>query len=428
MKILVLAKFHPIIGGTASDTFNAIKSLCDRGHEVHLVSNGNEVENDYLPVFDDCDFRNILDYLGANFHYYELDADHLGHIPSSPAYFERLSGKGSNVVENNNIDLVVGWYFQPYGAVGSYISLVYSLPLIIIHSGSDLSRLTKNKNLYDLYKIMLTQSTHIISKNRLIFSQKFSESIASKVLEVSKWNKQPDFFKPDAKVFEWDYYKGLADNLLAKKSPRIKSLNNGEIDTSKVFFGVYSKCHPTKGLWIILDVLKELRKSRTDFHLIYLFGGRRSFVDDFIDDVYKNKLEDHVSMIPFIPYMKIPEFIQFCDIIFNLELNFPYKIHSPQISLEVMSMGKCLITSKELVSKSPLKYLTKDNANIVVINEPSEVKYFSARLNNIIRSKSYVEIGKNAATIYDRASSQFSKSNNVADLIHHLIGSLHIDE
>lgn len=58
--------------------------------------------------------------------------DHRGHI----------GGRDEAHIEKYGCNILIGWYFEPYGLIAAQIGHIYHKPLIIIHAGSDLMYLT----------------------------------------------------------------------------------------------------------------------------------------------------------------------------------------------------------------------------------------------------------------------------------------------
>ena len=47
MRICLIGKYPPLQGGTSVSTYWAAKELADRGHAVHVITNGNEAPFGY---------------------------------------------------------------------------------------------------------------------------------------------------------------------------------------------------------------------------------------------------------------------------------------------------------------------------------------------------------------------------------------------
>ena len=52
MKICFISKYPPIEGGISSSTYWLARGLGERGHEVHIVTNALEVEDEYRETLD----------------------------------------------------------------------------------------------------------------------------------------------------------------------------------------------------------------------------------------------------------------------------------------------------------------------------------------------------------------------------------------
>jgi glycosyltransferase involved in cell wall biosynthesis len=57
MKICIIAKYPPIEGGESSKAYWLARALGQRGHEVHVVTNALEVEEEYREQLSDYDLK-----------------------------------------------------------------------------------------------------------------------------------------------------------------------------------------------------------------------------------------------------------------------------------------------------------------------------------------------------------------------------------
>ena len=74
MKICMISKYPPIEGGVSSKTYWTAKALGERGHEVHIVTNALEVEEEYREGID----INDPNYTPKNVHVHNPAPDILG--------------------------------------------------------------------------------------------------------------------------------------------------------------------------------------------------------------------------------------------------------------------------------------------------------------------------------------------------------------
>ena len=110
MKICLITKYPPIQGGVSTRAYWQAKALGERGHEVHIVTNSLEVEDDYKEVFD----LNDPGFLAKNVFIHSTDAEsNPWHIPFSPAYTERISNLAIEVIQDYKIQIIDSNFILP---------------------------------------------------------------------------------------------------------------------------------------------------------------------------------------------------------------------------------------------------------------------------------------------------------------------------
>lgn len=422
MNILVLGKFGPIEGGVSASTILAIRDLCLKNHKVDLISNSDEVEFGYRQMFTQNDLKNLIKFIGNGFSYHTIDQTSFkNHVPSSLAFCERLFGKACTLINEKNIELVVGWYYQPYGLVGAFLSQAFNVPLIVIHAGSDVGRLSANKDLFAAYNFMLKQSNVIISSSKDFIIERFGSSFENKIKTPLEWEKPSHIFTAAANKLEFKEYKSQIEQHLQEsnylQSDKMISMIKRDIEPNSVIMGVYGQCHEQKGLWDLITCLSIIRERFPNFHLMCLIGGEREKVDEFVSSIVEFGLEDNIWLIPFIPFLRIPEFIQHCEIVFVLERRFKIEIHNPRVPMEVLSMGKCLVVSREIVTKSILHEVAWSNGNMIIIEDPENHNELHNKLLDILESKSYHKIAQNGNLLYKVLVNNKSDDHPIASII-----------
>jgi len=90
MKICLISKYPPIEGGISARVYWLAKALGERGHEVHIVTNAQEVEKEYKERID----TNEQEYIPQNVYMHSTTSDtNPWHIPFSKTYTERIGRK-----------------------------------------------------------------------------------------------------------------------------------------------------------------------------------------------------------------------------------------------------------------------------------------------------------------------------------------------
>ena len=129
-------------GGQITYVLELAKALGDRGHEVHIVTNALEVEDEYRETLD----INDLNYSPKNVYIHSTDPlptieANPSHIPFSKMYCEILASLAIKVIEEHNIDVIDSWYLIPYCVSGFIAKSFTKVPQIIRYGGSDSQRL-----------------------------------------------------------------------------------------------------------------------------------------------------------------------------------------------------------------------------------------------------------------------------------------------
>ena len=107
MRICFISKYPPIEGGVSSKAYWLAKALGERGHEVHIVTNSLEVEDEYREELD----PNDPNFMPKNVYVHSTDPSptieaNPSHIPFSKMYCEKLASLAIEVIEDYNIDLI----------------------------------------------------------------------------------------------------------------------------------------------------------------------------------------------------------------------------------------------------------------------------------------------------------------------------------
>ena len=89
--------------------------------------------------------------------------DPYAYIPWAPPYLSQLLGRGLEECNRATPDVLVGWYFEPYGVAASLLGQILGKPVVLRHAGSDLGRLSKHPDLRPLYRHGLSRAARIMS-------------------------------------------------------------------------------------------------------------------------------------------------------------------------------------------------------------------------------------------------------------------------
>lgn len=426
MKILFIGKFPPIQGGVSASSLIFVRDLAKLGHEVHVLTNANDVELGFRQNLVSEDWTVIEKFVGDNVIIHDFSANtNLMHIPFNKLYAERLFGFGVKLIESENFDLIFGWYFQPYGLVASQLGRFFNIPYYLNHAGSDLGRLSKDESLRYSYKWMIDGAERIYTRRTSIdlLIETFPDIEKDKIEVIKKGSRLPRHFSfkaseldlEDLRIKSQQHYKNHYYNGLNKQLERI---NSNPIDKSKPIIAMYGKLGHSKGSYAAIKMLNKLNKNGVDFQFIYITGGTKTSFSEFVSFIGQfPQLQTHVWILPFISYLKIPSFLKSCDILMFLENNFSIEIHNPSIPFEILSSGKCLITTKEITDKTILKHLLVEGKNYVSVDEPDNTDEFLTKVETLLKQKTFNVIGAHGRAVHYDLQNQKSELHPLAEII-----------
>lgn len=379
MKICVISKYPPIEGGVSSKVYWLAKALGERGHEVHIVTNALEVEDEYREELDpnDPNFKPKNVYVHSTDPSPTIEANP-SHIPFSKIYCEKLASLAIEVIEDYNIDLIDSRYLVPYCVAGYVAKSLVGIPQIISHAGSDLQRLYQSPYLKRLLEKIVKSADRVITNPETTTFFSNLGALASRISLMPQVYVDTRAFNPDVAPFDFKDY----------------------IDNQKYFLGIpiiayigkITHHFETKGL---PELLKACGKINEDFLLLFVANGKK--FEDFTALVKRENLTQKTLFMPFLPPWKIPSILKSCTCLSALEnssspiLNY----HVPAVLAEAMATGRCVVLSKELHKKEP--YLKFENGKEVLLVDSNDECSIKESLEHIIRNPDAADtIGANA--------------------------------
>lgn len=424
MKILFIGKFPPIQGGVSSSSLTLIRDLNNLGHEVLVLTNANEVEQGFRQNLTENDWHHINEYVGQNVKIFGSSSNQNPlHIPFSKCYFEKLSGLGVEILENNKVDLIICWYFQPYLQVAAYLSTLFSIPYVANHAGSDLGRLSKESHFRNIFSKSLERCEMIFTRRNSInlLRETFPEISDSQIRVIKKGNKLPKIFNVKA------YAVSLRDEILeartifsknkfySNESSILAAINDGFPNNETPTLGMYGKIGKSKGSFAIIEALNELVNNDVDFNFIYIAGGTKATFNEFVKKLNDfPKLISKVWIIPYVSYIKVPNFIKAFDITLFLENGFSIDIHNPTIPFEILAIGSCLITTDEITKKTVLDTLLINHKNYMRVKDPNIATDLASTIEYALQDKRFKIIGAHGRSVHQVVQSDKEQFHPIA--------------
>jgi len=377
MRICIISKYPPIEGGVSTRVYWLAKALGERGHEVHIVTNAQEVEKEYKERIDD----NGEEYATQNVYVHSTIADtNPWHIPFSRAYAERIANLAIEIIRKYNIQLIDSYYILPYAIAAFIAKNITGKPQILRHAGSDMGKLFTSPSYNTLFKTIFKRVDKIITIRPL--KKKFlSFGIPeSKIVFDEKVSVDTKAFDPEVSLFPLSDYIG-------KKMPECPIIT---------YIGKINYHWKTKGLYELIEAVKEIKD---DFLLLFVANGRG--LREFQNLVREKNLEKYSIFLGFVPPWKIPSIIKLSTCVVVPEREFPIQYHTPILPREVMSVGKCLLLSRELCNKGCYRDLV-DGESVLLI-DPKDIKQFRGTIKRVMKNPSTTrKIGQEARKLSEK--------------------------
>lgn len=373
MRICLIGKYPPIEGGVSAHTYWLARGLAERGHEVHVVTNADEVEDDFRMHFEeqDGDWMQPSFPGGGRVRLYEpapLDQRAMGHIPQANPFVTKLASLATDVIRRHACDLVLAYYFEPYGMAGWLASRWTGRPLIVKHAGSDLDRLMNVPDLATAYRELLRSADAVVTQPGLL--ARF-EGLG---VDPSRLAVDVMFNVPRA------FFNGAA-------VPRARP------SAAATVVGVYGKIGLSKGSFDLVAALGRLAAQGVDVSLAAMVGASQG--RHLQTALEQAGLRERTAILPMVPNWRVPGFLRACDAVCFLERDFPVAVHGPIVPREILACGTCLVLSGEIASKQRYRDRLVDGRNVVLIDDPRNHDALAAALRRIAQEPSRArEIGR----------------------------------
>lgn len=386
LRICFVGKYPPIEGGVSVQSYWTLRGLAERGHEVYVVTNADEVEDHYRLRLEGDD----ADWLEPRFpsvggsvrvrNCERFSRRRMNHIPLANPFVTKLASLVTQTVRQHGCQAIYSYYFEPYGVAGHLAAQWTGVPHVVKHAGSDLERLMKVPDLSTAYREIVRAAALVLTRKGLVERFLRMGVGAHKVRAGLGFSPAPWLFNPQAAPLDVN---GLLRRLAAQ-GPAIHDAcpNTDPLDLSKPTIGIYGKVGEFKGSFDLVNALGLLKREGLDFNLLAMTHGTQG--ERFRKALHENSLEDRTRVLPFVPNWRVPSFIRACAAICFLERDSPIAIHGPMIPREVIACGTCLILSGEVASKQPYRDSIRDRENMLVVN-PAAREDLAARLRFVIQ-------------------------------------------
>lgn len=377
MRICFVGKYPPIEGGVSSQTYWAVRGLAERGHQVFVVTNADEVEESFRIRLEHADIAMLEPEFanGGSVRIFrpERYSKRMSHIPRSNPFVSKLAGMALQVIEGYSCEMVIGYYLEPYGVAASLAATWAGVGLLLHHAGSDLDRLMRLPELAATYKHVLRSADGVITWPG-VAARFLGMGVRPSALRMGPPYALPPSFSPDAAPLD----AADIERLASQHAPGPDKAFDPALPT----IGMYGKPGELKGTYDLIASLGALRAEGLSFNLLLLSGAWQQ--EQLSAAITQASLDDRTWRLPFLPHWRVPGFIRACTAVCFLERDFPVAIHGPAVAREVLTCGTCLVLSGEIYDKQRNRDELADDDNIVLVPDPKDRQMLAERLRAVI--------------------------------------------
>jgi glycosyltransferase involved in cell wall biosynthesis len=344
MNICFISKYPPIEGGVSTQSYWLAHLLAKRGNRVYVVTNALSVEPEYrmwMEKADTCLLERDYDSGGSVRVVYAtpLLGPHTRHIPAGHPTVTQLASLAVDTIRTHDCQVIVSWYFEPYGIAGSLASSWTGRPHILRHAGSDMFSLALDPELASAYREVIKTSAAFcaVGVNAASFGLQPTRAPGLPGTPL------PDVFCPDGPgldftaTAEWLRRAGC-ESILSATRP------------GTLVFGMYGKVGASKGTDDFLSAASLLRKRGIELQIAIMGGGTDwPRTEEMISDL---GLLDVTWRFPPLAPWRVPGFIRACSATAYLERDFRISEHRAIPPFEVLACGGRLCASSESASKT----------------------------------------------------------------------------
>lgn len=312
-RIICISKYPPLEGGIAAKIYWLCRALAERGHTVHVVTDGENIDTDYCS-------RSFQDLASVNnLHIHRPQEKIPWHIPNDLHRSMALLNTALEVVNRHGADVIDTGYLIPYGLVGFLAGRMTGIPFLIRHGGSDLNKFMDKGIWANLITKALKGASTIITDNN--HREAFS-GLSKRVISIPPYVPDPAFFKPAP----------------GKRSKPTLAL-----------IGKANYCWQHKGWHRVIDIIKSLGDR---FH--YLIVSQGIGLQDF-----RKYVEDRIGSIiewkEFVHPAAMPQLMQSVSGIFVLQKDLSFSAFS-NLVMEAQYCNVTVITDRSDMVQNLNKY------------------------------------------------------------------------
>jgi glycosyltransferase involved in cell wall biosynthesis len=410
MKVCIVGKYPPIEGGVSTNTYWLARGLAGRGHQVHVVTNAEEVEDMYRMNVGADDARWLEGNVnhGGAVHLHNPQAytrATMKHIPKSNPFVSKLASVATDVVRQYGCEVILAYYYEPYGVAGWLASQWTGVPLLLKHAGSDLDRLMRQPDLSTVYKEILRRADAVVTRRELLSRflgmgvrwERFRTDVA--------YGLPPEVFAPEGPQMDFSRLAfrigdetGPISQAGRREPPWCVSSPAAPVNPEWPTIGIFGKIEESKGTYDLIAALGRLAAEGLGFTLVAMVGQAQAQV--MAPAVASAGLTGRSVFLPLLPNWRVPEFLRSCTAACFLERGFSVEIHGPVVPREILACGTCLVLSGEIAAKQRYRDALVDGHNVLLVEDPRAIDTLVLRLRQVIEDPAAARaIGARGAAI-----------------------------
>lgn len=404
MRICAIMKYPPIQGGVSAQCFWWARGLADAGHQVFVVTNAEEVEDNYRIQLTAQD-REWLEYdspQGGSVRLFNPEpfSVKFTHIPQSNPFVSKLASIATDVIRRYDCQIIFTYYLEPYGMAAFLASTWTGTPFLCHHAGSDLGRLMNQPDLGTAYREVIRRADGLCCRSAYSFLGLGAN--ADSIYPDPSFYLPRRYFNPQVEPLDLNVHIGEMAGQYPELTP-----NSSPLDSSLPTIGIYGKMGALKGSYDLLTALGRLKRDGLRFNFVAMTRGRE--MEKYLQAVSDSGLGETAWVLPFIPHWKVGRFIRACDAVCFLERDFPIKFHAPTIPSEIFSCGTCVVLSGEVARKQSFHDRMKDGGNYLQVPDPKDHAALQSVLRQVIEQpEKCARVGLKGAELVDQSKEHSS--------------------
>lgn len=384
MRICALVKYPPIQGGVSAHSYWIVRALAERGHHVTVVTNADEVEDDYRIQLSEEDLARLVgqfpdggsvDLVGTAKTSHRPDT----HTPYANPYVTKLVALACEEIRRTNAQVIFSYYLEPYGVAALLAARLTGRPFVMQHAGSDRIDLMNDPEHSLLYREVLRAADIVIAPPGT----------------VEGFGVDADRVRPTIPGFVprmWPLAAKTDINVLVAelaKHGHSWLTNTDPLPANQPTVLAYGKVAEQKGLFELVSALARLRDQGGVANLVLAVGGPQR--ESLIEHVRATGLAQNTWCLPFLPHWRMPGLIRAATAVCFLEHKFAIATHQPGVPRETLAAGTCLVVSGEIAAKQAFLSPARPGVDMIVVDDPTDIDELAQALGPIIDDPSYAE-------------------------------------